>query len=195
LQLRPDLSQDRDRLKINLNRESPGMASAGEIVAFDVETTGLSPQRGHRVIEIGAVRIVNGAFTEEFDSLIDCRGSISMSAQRIHGITPTMLRGQPPPAVAFAAFRDFIGQAPLAAHNARFDMSFLRHEFSRLGWPLPNRSLCTLEACRRRLIRLPDYRLETIAAAYSDCRPLIVASIVLWMMHAWWRGCWWRWSM
>ena len=74
-----------------------------------------------------------------------------MSAQRIHGITPAMLRGQPPPAVAFAAFRDFIGRSPLAAHNAPFDMSFLQHEFGRLGWSLPNRSLCTLEACRRRL--------------------------------------------
>jgi DNA polymerase III subunit epsilon len=109
------------------------MARTGEIVAFDVETTGLSPLRGHRVIEIGAVRIVNGASREEFHSLIDCGGSISMSSQRIHGITPAMLRGQPQPSVAFAAFRNFIGQAPLAAHNARFDMSFLRHEFGRLG--------------------------------------------------------------
>jgi DNA polymerase-3 subunit epsilon len=139
------------------------MTRTGEIVAVDVETTGLSPQRGHRVIEIGAVRIVNGAFTEEFHSLIDCGGSISMSAQRIHGITPAMLRGQPPPAAAFAAFRAFIGQALLVAHNAPFDISFLRHEFGRLGWPLPNRSLCTLQACRRRLIRLSDYRLETVA--------------------------------
>jgi DNA polymerase-3 subunit epsilon len=139
------------------------MTRTGEVVAFDVETTGLSPHRGHRVIEIGAVRIVNDVFAEEFHSLIDCGGSISMSAQRIHGITPAMLRGQPPPAAVFAAFRAFIGQVPLAAHNAAFDMSFLRNEFSRLGWPLPNRTLCTLEACRRRLRMLPDYRLETIA--------------------------------
>lgn len=134
-----------------------------EIVAFDVETTGLSPNRGHRVIEIGAVRIVNGSFEEEFHSLIDCGGSISMSAQRIHGITPAMLRGQPQPAAAFGAFRDFIGQSPLAAHNARFDMTFLRNEFGRLGWPLPNRTLCTLEASRRRIRILTDYRLETVA--------------------------------
>jgi DNA polymerase III subunit epsilon len=138
------------------------MAKPDEIVAFDVETTGLSPHRGHRVIEIGAVRIVNGTFNEEFHSLIDCGVSISMSAQRIHGITPAMLRGQPSPAVAFAAFRAFIGQALLAAHNARFDMSFLRHEFGRLGWPLTNRAVCTLEACRQKIRYLPDYRLETV---------------------------------
>ena len=49
----------------------------GEIVAFDVETTGLSPNMGHRIIEVGADRIVNGSFVEEFHSLIDCGGSIS----------------------------------------------------------------------------------------------------------------------
>ena len=86
-----------------------------------------------------------------------------MSAQRIHGITPTMLHGQPPPAVVFASLRTFIGQAALAAHNVRFDLSFLRNEFGRLGWPLPNRAICTLETCRRRLHMLPDYRLETVA--------------------------------
>lgn len=48
-----------------------------EIVAFDVETTGLSLNMGHRIIEVGAVRIVNGSFVEEFHSLIDCGGSIS----------------------------------------------------------------------------------------------------------------------
>jgi DNA polymerase III subunit epsilon len=149
--------------EFNLSRKAPDMVRTGEVVAFDVETTGLSPHRGHRVIEIGAVRVVNGAFGEEFHSLIDCGGSISMSAQRIHGITPAMLHGQPQPAAVFAAFRVFIGQAPLAAHNAPFDMSFLQHEFGRLGWSLPNRSLCTLEASRRRFRTLTDYRLETIA--------------------------------
>jgi DNA polymerase-3 subunit epsilon len=72
------------------------MIRTDEVVAFDVETTGLSPHRGHRVIEIGAVRVLNGKFGEEFHSLIDCGGRISMSAQRIHGITPAMLRGQLP---------------------------------------------------------------------------------------------------
>ena len=45
---------------------------SGEIIAFDVETTGLSPGRGHRVIEIGAVRIKDGALSDEYHSLIDC---------------------------------------------------------------------------------------------------------------------------
>jgi DNA polymerase III epsilon subunit-like protein len=107
-----------------------------DIVAIDFETTGLSPHRGHRVIEIGAVRIVNGSFKEEFQTMIDCGASIPMAAQQIHGITPVMLRGQPKPETAFAAFRDFIGRSPLAAHNARFDLSFLRryNRIEELRW-------------------------------------------------------------
>ena len=134
-----------------------------EIVAFDVETTGMSPSRGHRIIEIGAVRIIGGELREEFHSLIDCGESVSIAAQRIHGITKAMLHGQPQPVEVYSRFRAFIGKATLAAHNARFDLSFLRNEFSRLGWPLPNRTLCTLGACRRHLHALPDYRLETVA--------------------------------
>lgn len=143
----------------------------GEIIAIDVETTGLSPHMGHRVIEIGAVRIVNGSLAEEFHHLIDCGAAVSMSAQRIHGITPALLRGQPQPAIAFAAFRDFIGPSALVAHNARFDMSFLRNEFGRLGRTLPNRALCTLELSRRRLRTLPDYRLETLVRRLLGPQP------------------------
>jgi DNA polymerase-3 subunit epsilon len=134
-----------------------------EIVAFDLETTGLSPMRGHRVIEIGAVRLLDGLCGEEFHSLINCGTSIPMSAQKVHGITPAMLVGQPVPEEAFAAFRRFIGRATLAAHNAPFDMSFLRSEFARLGWPLLNRALCTLQISRRRLSPMHDFRLETVA--------------------------------
>ncbi len=59
-----------------------------EIVAYDVETTGLSPNKGHRIIEVGAVRIVNGSFAEEFHSLIDCGGRISprQSVTFCHGL-------------------------------------------------------------------------------------------------------------
>jgi DNA polymerase-3 subunit epsilon len=139
------------------------MVMPGEIVAFDVETTGFSPTRGDRVIEIGAVRIVDGELSDEFQSLVAFRGSIPKAAQRVHGITGDMLLGQPEPFEVFNAFRQFIGQAVLAAHNAVFDLDFLRSEFSRLGWPLRNRSICTLKESRRRVRWLPNYRLETVA--------------------------------
>ena len=141
-------------------------------VAFDVETTGLSPMLRHRIIEIGAVKLEDGTITTSFHSLIACDRPISKGAQRVHGITDDMLNGQPPPEQVFKDFREFIGKSMLAAHNARFDRSFLRNEFSRLGWGLPNRMQCTLKLSRRRLPELPNHRLETVAKHLLGDLPL-----------------------
>lgn len=134
-----------------------------EFVAVDVETTGMSPSRGHRIIEIGAVRLVNGSLGQEFHSLINCGGGITKEAQRVHGITDAMLSGQPKAEDVFQAFRSFIDHAVLVAHNAQFDNSFLRSEYDRLGWRFSNRIVCTLELSRQHLHRLPNHRLETVA--------------------------------
>ncbi|MBW1940905.1 MAG: 3'-5' exonuclease [Deltaproteobacteria bacterium] len=134
-----------------------------EFVAFDVETTGLSPLQGHRVVEIGAVRMNSGMITSEFHSLIDCGRTIPKAIQRITGINDDMLCGQPSPDVVFKGFQRFIGKAVLVAHNARFDRSFLRYEFNRLGWTLSNRTRCTLALSRRKLPRLSNHRLATVA--------------------------------
>jgi len=74
-------------------------------VVVDLETTGLSPRHGHRVIEIGAVAVENGAIAEEFSTLIDAGVPIPPEVQAIHGITDEMLEGQPPP-------EDVMGSAP-----------------------------------------------------------------------------------
>ena len=140
-----------------------GKIEANGLVAFDVETTGLSPMLRHRIIEIGAVRLENGTITTSYHSLIACDRPIPRGAQRVHGITDDMLHDRPPPEEVFEDFRAFIGKSKLVAHNARFDRSFLRNEFGRLGWGLPNRMLCTLKRSRRRLPELPNFRLETVA--------------------------------
>jgi DNA polymerase-3 subunit epsilon len=82
--------------------------------------------------------------------------------QAIHGITDEMLEGKPPPEEVFPRFYAFIAGSVLVAHNAAFDVRFLRHEFARLKMNLPHRHLCTLEMSRLRLPRLPDHTLETI---------------------------------
>ena len=140
-----------------------GKTEANGLVVFDVETTGLSPMLGHRIMEIGAVRLENGTIDSSFHSLIDSGRPIPKGAQRVHGITDDMLRGHPPPEEVFEDFRAFISKSLLVAHNARFDRSFLRNEFGRLGWGLPNRMLCTLELSRRLLPELQNFRLETVA--------------------------------
>jgi len=131
-------------------------------VVVDLETTGLSPRQGHRIIEIGAVAVENGAVVGEFTTLIDAGVPIPIEVQAIHGITDEMLEGSPKPEEALSRFREFIGDSVLVAHNAAFEVTFLRHEFARLKLGLPNRHVCTLEMSRRLLPRLPDYTLETI---------------------------------
>jgi DNA polymerase-3 subunit epsilon len=131
-------------------------------VVVDLETTGLSPRHGHRVIEIGAVAVENGAIVEEFSTLIDAGFQVPPAVQAIHGITDEMLEGKPPPQEVFPRFHAFIADSVLVAHNAAFDIRFLRHEFARLNLNLPLQHLCTLEMSRLHLPRLPDHTLETV---------------------------------
>jgi DNA polymerase III epsilon subunit len=132
-------------------------------VVFDVETTGLRLWRNDRIIEIGAVAIVGEDMTEEFHTLIDADKPLTKAAQKIHGITKEMLAGQPKVEGALTAFRRFIGNSTLVAHNADFDIGFLGYEYSRIGQGLRNRHICTLKLCRKLYPGLRDYRLETVA--------------------------------
>lgn len=133
------------------------------IVFFDVETTGLSPTHGHRIIEIGAIAVSrHGSTVSEFHSLVNPGVPISKSAAKVHGITQSMLQGQPAPEEVIPHFQDFIRDSLLVAHNAPFDLRFLRHEFGRLRINLTHPYACTLELSRRRCPHLPNHRLETV---------------------------------
>ncbi len=132
-------------------------------IAFDIETTGLFVEKGHRIIEIGAVEVNGDVMGEEFNSLIFTNKAIEKKAQKVHGITSEMLAGQPKPEEALAAFRDFIGDSTLVAHNADFDVGFLRYEYWRLGHTFINRHKCTLKMSRKLYPGLLDYKLETVA--------------------------------
>ena len=90
-----------------------------------------------------------------------------------------MLTWLPPPTVVskdvWASFLEFTGNSPLIAHNAAFDIGFIRHELAILGLPLTNRSICTLKLARRRFPRLVSHRLEAVARHVlggipDDCR-------------------------
>lgn len=132
------------------------------VVIVDVETTGLSVQRGGRVIEIGALVLESGVIVDEFGTLINTGASISHGAYLIHGISDDMLAGQPEPKDVWWEFRNFAGHDHLVAHNASFDSSFVLHELSRLGLALPNPWHCTLRLARKMLPNLMNHRLDTV---------------------------------
>ena len=131
-------------------------------VVFDVETTGLRIWRNDRIIEIGAVAVIDDNISEEFHTLIDTDKPITKAAQRIHGITRETVAGQPMAKEALFAFQWFIGNSTLVAHNADFDIGFLGYEYSRIGRGLRNRHICTLKLSRKLYPQLSDYRLETV---------------------------------
>jgi len=136
--------------------------SSQRYVALDFETTGLSPRNDHRIIEIGAVSIEGNCITEKFESLVSVERKISQKVQRIHGISNEMLVNQPKFEDIFPQLRCFLKDSIIIAHNARFDMNFLRHEAERLSETLINRYICTMEMSRKRYPGLPNYNLDTV---------------------------------
>lgn len=133
------------------------------LVAVDLETTGLYPQKGHHIIEIGAVRIAGAELGDEFSLLVECP-IVPATIRRMTGITKRMLSKAAPLEQCLSRFRTFVGDSVLVAHNAKFDRRFLSNEYARLGWPFANTMECTLRLSREALPHLGDYRLERVAA-------------------------------
>lgn len=102
-----------------------------EIVVFDLETTGLSASRD-RICEIGAVRVKALGVDGTFETLVQPGVTLPPTIARLTGLCDGELRRAPPPELALRRFLAFSGDAPLAAHNARFDVGFLDHAVQRL---------------------------------------------------------------
>ena len=102
-------------------------------VVLDTETTGLDPQQGHRIIEIGCVEIDNRRLTgKQFQCYLNPERDIDIAAIEVHGITNDFLADKPTFAQIVDEFLDFVTGAELIIHNAPFDIGFLDNELSEL---------------------------------------------------------------
>ena len=124
-------------------------------IVLDVETTGLSPREGHRVIEVACIEIDGFTPTgRDFHRLVDPERDIDPDAERVHGISRAALAGKPKFADASVALEllAFVGEARIVAHNAAFDREFVNHELALAGLgPLPaERWIDTLAIARQR---------------------------------------------
>jgi DNA polymerase-3 subunit epsilon len=132
-------------------------------VVVDLETTGGRASAGS-IIEIGACRMEGQRITGTFQSLVRPRMPIPRFVTGLTSITNEMVRDAPPIEDVLPAFREFLGDAVMVAHNAPFDHSFLDFEFRRLfGIGLRNPVLCTLRLSRRLLPSLKRRRLDALA--------------------------------
>ena len=104
------------------------------LVVLDTETTGLNPQEGHRIIEIGCVEVVNRRLTgRRFHTYINPERIIDVGAIEVHGITNQFLADKPVFSGIAEDFIAFIQGAELIIHNAPFDVGFINAEFSKLN--------------------------------------------------------------
>lgn len=130
-------------------------------VAIDVETTGPNPAVD-RIIEIGAVRFEDGQETACLSQLINPGQPIPVRIQNLTGILPSMVESKPRISQVLPALRELIGDLPIVAHNASFDLSFLEAAFAGEGHALRNPAYDTAELARVALPRAKNHRLATL---------------------------------
>ena len=136
-----------------------------EFVIFDVETTGLDPKSGDKIIEIAAIRLKAGRQIGEFCTLVNPKRLISQAAFEVNRISQNMLFDAPDSSSVLPEFLDFIKGSCLAAYNTRFDLGFVNNEIEPLGLSLP-KGITTIDIlimARRLLPELGRYSLLHVA--------------------------------
>ena len=122
-------------------------------IVLDTETTGLSPNKGDRVVEIGCVELINHVPTENtFQVYLNPERDMDEGAQRVHGLTNEFLLDKPKFSEIAEEFISYIGESKIIAHNASFDINFLNSELARVDKSkiLDERVVDTLKMAREK---------------------------------------------
>lgn len=145
-------------------RQRPQSQRADTVVVLDFETTGLSPQYGDRVIEIGAVRMVRGHIVERFQQLMNPGFHVAPFIEQYTGITNRMLQRAPSCEDVMDQFADFLGDDNLVAHNASFDRRFLDAELQLIKRQYTGAFVCSMLVARRVYQDAPNHKLGSLVA-------------------------------
>jgi len=138
-------------------------------IVFDTETTGLDPQEGDRLVEIGCIELVNRFPTgKTFHGYFNPERDMPEQALKIHGLTIDFLKDKPLFGHRAQELVNFLGDAQLVAHNAMFDLAFLNAELERVGQPAVSRErmIDTLVLARRKHPGAAN-RLDDLCARYA----------------------------
>ena len=142
------------------------------VICFDIETTGFDYMRGDRVIEIGAVEILDGKITDNsFHEYINPEGKIiPPDTYEVHKISNAFLEDKPKMSEIAPRFLQYIGDSPIVAHNGLdFDFPFVNYELSKLNLtPIPReQQMDTLVIARNRVFGPKSYTLDALAKWYG----------------------------
>lgn len=137
-----------------------------EFIVLDFETTGLSAEYD-RIIEVAAIKFSDKEMVEVFHTLVNPKRRIPSDSTKIHGITDSMVKGKPNIYDILPDLLDFIGDSTIVAHNARFDMSFLKNAciryFKDENYYIGNKVVDTLKLSRNMFPDLHNHKLGTVA--------------------------------
>ncbi len=148
-----------DRIVVHGKQDQP---FAGEIVCFDIETTGLNVKT-EAITEIGAVVLKDGEIKDRFQTFVNPNRHLTPEIIGLTGITDQMLEDAPQPKEALEGFLRFVNGRPLAAHNAEFDISFIRKGCFEAGLAFEPTYVDTLILAQNLLPELHKYKLDIVA--------------------------------
>ncbi len=151
-----------DMESVRAVRGNQDVSLSGEFIAFDLETTGLYPGQDE-ITEIGGALLRNGEVVETFQTFVDPKRPLSAEIVKLTGITDEMLKGAPELPQALDAFLTFVDGRPLIAHNAAFDLSFLREASRKTGRDFRPTAVDTLVLARHLMPNLSKHKLDIVA--------------------------------